>query len=356
MNKSHPVITVGFPAISRHVSLKPFNTFQVPALASAFVRIQTRAQLAHLIQNAYWGSWPKLVMGQGSNVLFATNYSGLVLKNELMGKSVSAQDTDSIYLKVGGGENWHQLVLYCVKHGYGGIENLIGIPGTVGAAPIQNIGAYGVEFAAVCESVEALDLQTGALRVFTAQACQFAYRSSVFKMALKNRYMVLSLTLKLSKKPHFTLTYQELKKVLSPFIDSHALSLPVVSQVVMRLRQSKLPDPQHIPNAGSFFQNPIVERAHWERLQRKCSGMPRHVLACGRVKLSAAWLIERCGWKGRFYESVGVCEHHALILINPHRVHGSALMRLAQAIRQSVFERFAIYLVSEVHILSLETA
>jgi UDP-N-acetylmuramate dehydrogenase len=326
-------------------SLKPYHTFATPHKARQLLHIHSLEQL----KQTYIREQPHYILGAGSNVLFTQDYPGIVLHNTLQGKTVVKENTDFIWLKIAGGENWHQLVQFCVAHNYAGIENLALIPGTVGAAPIQNIGAYGVELKDVFVQLEAFNLQTGQVETFPSSECEFGYRQSVFKNKLKDQYLITQVTLKLTKHPQFNIQYDSLKQMLDR--ETTPLSLAAISNAVIKIRQSKLPDPGQLPNAGSFFKNPVIDRKIYQELTAAHPHMPSYPYNNAAVKIPAGWLIEQCGWKGRQWGNVGVYEHQALVLVNPNQATGAEIYQLAQKIQQDVYDRFGIALMPEVNIL-----
>jgi len=286
-----------------------------------------------------------LVLGGGSNMLFTQDYDGLILHNQLLGIDIS-HDDDFHYVTGAGGENWHDLVMKCAELGLGGIENLALIPGTVGAAPVQNIGAYGVELRDVCQSVEAYDLDSGLKHVFNTEQCQFAYRDSLFKSY--RRYVITSVTLKLTKYWQPTLDYGELK-TWSAQLSQHPTPLQVANQVIM-IRDKKLPNPDLIPNVGSFFKNPLVSLASAQALKTRFPNMPQYP-ANGEVKLAAGWLIDHIGLKGHSIGGAAVHEHQALVLINKQDATSQDVIGLAQHIRVLVEEYFGVVIEPEVNFI-----
>lgn len=336
--------------IEQDISLKPFNTFAIDVKARYFTRINCLTDLQRILSERPWFTTPKMVLGGGSNVLFTQDYEGLVLQNGLMGIETIREDDDHIWLKIGAGENWHDFVMHCVKHGYYGVENLALIPGTVGAAPLQNIGAYGVEIKDTFECLDAIRLRDNAAHTFDHAACKFGYRDSVFKNDLKNQYLISNVTLKLNKKPAFHLEYGNLKAVMSSVRISEP-TLKNVSDAVIQIRQSKLPDPKTIPNAGSFFKNPIVPQQQFEQLHATYNAMPHYAAADNQVKLAAAWLIDQCGFKGKRFENVGVHDKQALVLVNLNQGEGKAIKQLSEQIQTAVLEKFNVALTPEVNIL-----
>lgn len=330
-------------------NLLPYNTFGISALASQFVEVNSVTQLQNLIQEKLISENPFLILGGGSNILFTKNYEGLVLKNNLKGIEVSRENENYVWLKAAGGEVWHELVMYCVNKNWGGIENLSLIPGTVGAAPMQNIGAYGVEIKDTFEELEAINIQTGELEKFNNEQCKFGYRESIFKHEAKGKYFITSVTLKLNKKPVLNTSYGDIEtlikewKIVKPTIAD-------VSKAVIAIRQSKLPDPAQLGNAGSFFKNPVIEISQFEKLQKNYSTLKSFPGPDGKVKIPAAWLIEQAGWKGKRFGNIGVHEKQALVLVNYGGGTGKELIELAHKIIDSVKEKFGVELTPEVNI------
>lgn len=337
--------------ISENVDLFPFNTFHIHAIARYFVTIRNLQDARKVFTSELFQSNRHLILGGGSNVLLTRDFDGVVVKNELTGISVVDETDETIRLKVNSGENWHRFVLYCVDHGYGGVENLSLIPGTVGAAPMQNIGAYGVEIREVISKVEGVDLKTGLVRVFDRDECAFGYRESVFKHELKDRYFISSVTLSLTKKDHrFNVSYGAIKDVLKEK-NVTELSLQAISDAVIAIRSSKLPDPAVIGNAGSFFKNPSVEPTFFAPLKDRYPDIPSFPGENGLVKIPAAWLIEQCGWKGKTLDSIGVHKFQALVLVNYGGGEGKNIWQLAMDIQSSVNEKFNIRLQPEVNVI-----
>lgn len=337
--------------LQRHVSLKQFNTFGIDAQANYFFAVQSIPDFELLFAHEDFKTEPKFILGEGSNILLTGDYPGFVIKNAIKGIQVVSEDDEHIWLKVGGGENWHDFVMYCVQQGYGGIENLSLIPGTVGAAPIQNIGAYGVELRQHFFQLEALHLQDGTLRTFTHDECQFGYRDSVFKNTYKDQYAILSVTLCLDKKPQFQLDYGNIKETLQQ-MDVNDINLKTISDAIIHIRRSKLPDPKQLGNAGSFFKNPMIPAADLVKLQKKFPQIPHFSTEHPELKkVSAAWLIEQCGWKGKRFGDVGIYEKQALILVNYGVGRGVDIKKLALEIQSSVLDEFGIMLMPEVNFI-----
>lgn len=333
-----------------NVSLQCYNTFNIPVTTRYLVRIQN-SRLSKLVQSLLFQGHRHVILGGGSNILFAgKTYDGIVLKNEIMGIETLARDDMHTTLKVGGGVAWSFLVDYCLTHKLGGIENLSLIPGTVGAAPIQNIGAYGVELSDVLESVEIVDLTDGKTRTMTRAECMFGYRDSIFKR-LKD-VLVCTVTVKLTNAPHHRLntTYGSIQQVLSER-DCLTPTISSVSEAVCLLRKHKLPDPRELGNAGSFFQNVTVDDCTCQSLKTKYPALPVFTKAQGRNLIPAAWFIEQCGWKGRRIGRVGVYHNHALIIVNFGEADGDEVKTLADRIIEDVDRQFGVRLVPEVNII-----
>ncbi|HSW68581.1 MAG TPA: UDP-N-acetylmuramate dehydrogenase [Gammaproteobacteria bacterium] len=336
--------------VQQNASLKPFNTFGIEANARYFANIHHTEELLTVLSQNIFHDMPKLILGEGSNVLFTQNYPGLVIKNSIKGVQKIAEDRKHVWLKVGAGENWHDFVMFCISEGYSGIENLSLIPGTIGAAPIQNIGAYGVELCDVFSELEAWDLLNNEIRIFKREDCQFAYRESIFKHLYKNRFSILSVSFCLHKQPEFHIEYGDIRKTLE-IMQVKDLSVKAISDAVIHIRRSKLPDPKELGNAGSFFKNPFVSPDHFTQLQKTFPNIPSFPAEnTDLIKIPAGWLIEQCGWKGKRFGDVGVYEKQALILVNYHAGKGSAILELAQNIQKSVQEKFSVELVPEVRV------
>ncbi|MFB6257590.1 MAG: UDP-N-acetylmuramate dehydrogenase [Flavobacteriales bacterium] len=332
------------------VPLAPLTTFQVPAKAERFLEVKELNTLQEAMKVPEIWEGRKLILGGGSNVLFTEDQGGTVLHNGIEGKELLRRTNGEVLIRVGGGENWHRFVRYCVEKGYGGVENLSLIPGRVGAAPMQNIGAYGVELEEVFEELEAFDLESGRVERFRKEDCAFGYRSSVFKTFHKDRFMILNVTLRLSLEPEFKISYGSLREELER-MEVEELSLDAVSQAVIRIRRSKLPDPEEIGNAGSFFKNPVVDADKFAALQEADPELKGFPLENGNYKIPAARLIERTGWKGKRFDGHGVHDRQPLVLVNHGGAHGSDIRDLAARIRTSVFKQFGVELEPEVNIL-----
>ncbi|MBS0352129.1 MAG: UDP-N-acetylmuramate dehydrogenase [Proteobacteria bacterium] len=334
--------------IQEHFSLKPYNTFGIDAKATFFCEIDSIERLQYILTHDQLVHLPKLILGEGSNILFTQDFPGIVCRMKIKGIEQVEEDSEHIWIKAGAGENWHNFVLYCLANQYAGVENLSLIPGTVGAAPMQNIGAYGVELTQVFEKLTALRIEDGAIQSFTHQDCQFGYRESVFKNIFKNKFIITDVTLRLNKKPQFHLEYGALKQMLNP---NQELTIKKISDAVIEIRTQKLPNPKIIGNAGSFFKNPVVGSQKLEEIKSVYPDVPHHLTADNHYKLAAAWLIEQCHWKGYREKNIGVHKHHALVLVNYGGGSGKAIFQLAKNIQHSVMEKFGVELLAEVNII-----
>lgn len=331
-------------------SLKPYNTFGIDVKAKLFARFDSVEELQELLQLPELKQEQKLILGGGSNLLFTKDFHGVVLQNGIKGIEQVAEDEEHVYLKAGGGEVWHEFVLHTLNLDLGGVENLSLIPGTVGAAPLQNIGAYGVELKDVFLELEAVNLYTSEVKVFDNEACQFGYRESVFKNELKGQYIVTHVVFKLRKKHHLNTSYGAIKATLEE-MQVQEPNIHHVSAAVCHIRQSKLPDPKQIGNAGSFFKNPEIPLSQYEELQVQYPSIPSYPISETTVKVPAGWLIEQCGWKGKVLGNYGVHKNQALVLVNYGGAKGEDIKKLAYEVIESVKEKFGIQLSPEVNIM-----
>ena len=332
--------------MKHQVSLKSYNTFHINVKAHAFTTFSSLEEL----QGFDLANKKHLILGGGSNILFTKDFDGLVLKNEIKGIEVVKEDSDHVYLKVGAGENWHQFVMYCIDHDHAGIENLSLIPGNVGASPMQNIGAYGVEIKEVFESLEAYHLAEKKIVTFSGNDCEFGYRDSVFKRNFKDQFAILNVVFRLNKKPTFNTTYGAIEKELQR-MGVQELSIKSISQAVINIRSSKLPDPNEIGNAGSFFKNPTVDGLKFQSLQEQFPSLVGYRTGPHTVKLAAGWLIEQSGWKGFRKGDAGVHAKQALVLVNYGTAEGAEIYELSEAILLSVYNKFGVTLEREVNIV-----
>ena len=335
--------------IQENISLKPFNTFGLAKNARFFTSVQSEKDLIEALIWAKNKGLEVFILGGGSNILLTQDLNSLVIKIEIEGIEKVKEDSEFVWIKAGAGVIWHDFVMNCIENNWAGVENLSLIPGTVGASPMQNIGAYGIEIKDVFESLIALNRATLELHEFDTAACQFGYRESVFKNDLKNQFIITSVTFKLRKKPVFNLEYGAIKETLAQN-QIQEPSLKSVSDAVIQIRQSKLPDPKEIGNAGSFFKNPTVPTEDWMALKKDYPTIPGYEVEAG-IKIPAAWLIEQCGWKGQRFGEIGVHKNQPLVLVNFGNGDGNEIKKLAERIQTSVREKFGIALSPEVNFI-----
>lgn len=335
--------------LQRNVNLAPFTTFAVEAKTAYFASFTTIEELKKLLSEVK--DRKLLILGGGSNILFRNNFDGVTLHNKIQGISTVKEDENYIVLKVGAGEVWHDFVLYTLSKGWGGVENLSLIPGSVGASPMQNIGAYGVEIKDVFESLEAVEISSGELRTFSHEECQFGYRESIFKKSLKDKYVITSVSYRLSKHPVLNTSYGAIENELKSMGVLHP-TIQDVSKAVIAIRQSKLPDPKEIGNAGSFFKNPIISLSHFEKLKKEYPEIPSYKVSEVEVKVPAGWLIDKAGWKGKTIQNYGVHKKQALVLVNYGKASGEDIYELSEKIIKDIQLRYGILLEREVNIIS----
>jgi UDP-N-acetylmuramate dehydrogenase len=337
--------------IRENISLRPYNTFGIDANAKYFASFQNLDELKAVLETATARDQrTTLVLGGGSNILLTRDVEGIVLKNEISGIDVIGEDDEHLYVKAGAGENWHRLVMYCVERGFGGMENLSLIPGNVGASPMQNIGAYGVEVKDIFHDLEAYHLQDKTMVKFSLADCEFGYRESVFKRKYKNQFIISAVTYRLTKKPKFHTSYGALQQELEK-MHVQELSIQAISQAVINIRTSKLPDPKEVGNAGSFFKNPQVAKEQFKQLQNRFPSIPSFPFDEDHVKVPAGWLIEQCGWKGFRKGDAGCYPKQALVLVNYGNAKGEEIYALSEDILLSVKARFSIDLEREVNVI-----
>lgn len=330
------------------ISLQAYNTFGFSVYCRELHLVDSREHLLELFKAGLFQQNPKIISG-GSNLLLTENIDVPVLVNCIKGIHISGETTEHIYLRLGAGESWHDSVMYAVAHNWGGIENLSLIPGSMGAAPIQNIGAYGVELKEVFHELEALNILTGNIETFNAADCKFGYRDSVFKQEKKNQYVIISVTLKLDKNPVIRTQYGDIQSVLE-VQNLSEITIADVSRAVIQIRQSKLPDPAEIGNSGSFFKNPVIPASQATALQQAYPGLKSFPQNENETKIPAAWLIEQAGWKGHRRGAIGVHEKQALVLVHYGGGKGRDVLQLAQDIQDDVRQKFNITLDFEVNI------
>jgi UDP-N-acetylmuramate dehydrogenase len=331
-------------------SLKNLNTFGIEAHTKYFAEIFSEEELVELLSDDKCRRERKIVLGGGSNILFTKNFNGIVIKNSITGINVLKENEDSVLIEIGAGVIWNDLVNFCVQRNFGGIENLTLIPGTVGAAPIQNIGAYGKELADIFYSLNGFYFENCEKKTFSNSDCKFSYRSSIFKENLKDKFIITSIKLKLNKKFKLNTSY----KTLNEYLEKAGIKNPSIrniSDAVAEIRRSKLPDPSKLGNAGSFFKNPEVNYETLEKMKSVYPDIKSFPSESGKVKLSAGWLIEICGWKGKRVGDVGTSPDHALVICNFGNATGGEILEFAMRVKEEVANKFGITLQEEVNIL-----
>jgi UDP-N-acetylmuramate dehydrogenase len=335
--------------IQSNVNLLAYNTFSIGVNAKYFARFENVDALRSILKNN--PDEELLILGGGSNILFTKDFNGIVIKNEIKGFRIIEENENYVVVESGAGENWHQFVLRCIDHNFGGLENLSLIPGSVGASPMQNIGAYGVEIKDVFEKLQAYHIPTGEVHEFKHSDCEFGYRESIFKRKLKGQYVILTVSFKLSKKSTINSSYGAIESEL----EKMGISSPTIrdiSNAVIAIRTSKLPDPKIIGNAGSFFKNPVVPKALLLEIQKTFPDVPFYANENSEtVKLPAGWLIEKAGWKGKTFENFGVHKMQALVLVNYGSAKGSEILELSAQIIKDITDKFGVTLEREVNIL-----
>lgn len=334
--------------ISQNTSLKPFNTFGIDVKANRFSTFSSTKELNQILKENINESL--LILGGGSNLLLTKDFDGLVLKNEIRGIEVISENDSDVLVKVGAGEVWHEFVLYCISKNFCGIENLSLIPGSVGASPMQNIGAYGVEIKDVFDHLEAFEIATGEIHTFDNATCEFGYRESIFKHSVKNQYVITHVYFKLSKKQNTNTSYGAINQQLEIMGITNP-SIKDVSDAVIAIRSSKLPNPKEIGNAGSFFKNPVIDKEHFQEILKEYPNAPNYPVTENQVKVPAGWLIETAGWKGKVVGETGVHKNQALVLVNYGGATGEEIYQLSTDIIADINQKFKILLTTEVNIL-----
>ena len=329
----------------KNYSLKNYNSFRVNYKANFFLKIENNKSLIDFLSDKKFKNEKKLILGGGSNILFTKDFEGVILYSCIKGIHILEENNNHIKVKVGSGENWDDFVKFCVTKNWYGIENLSLIPGSVGAAPIQNIGAYGVEIKDYIYDVNGIDLKNNIKKTYSNKSCNFEYRDSIFKRELKNNFFVTEVTFVLMKNKKFTLDYSELKN-----INSQGLTIQNIRDKIIEIRNSKLPDPKLLANAGSFFKNPIINIKIATKIKEKYNDFKCYQINESMVKISAAWLIEKSGWKGHKEKNIGVYNKHALVLVNYSSENGKDIKMLSNKIKESVLKKFNIILEKEVNI------
>jgi UDP-N-acetylmuramate dehydrogenase len=335
--------------IEKNKSLKNDNTFGIDVCARKYVEIYDEEELKQLLFLSELKDEPKLVLGGGSNILFTRDYNGIVIKNSIPGIKIIFEDEKHCLIKAGAGVIWNDLVLFAVEKNLGGIENLISIPGTVGAAPVQNIGAYGEELQNTFHSLKGIFIDNVEESVFDKEECKFGYRESIFKEELKDKFIITYVILELYKNPQPVFNYGFVKNELDK-MNKENYSIKDISDIIAIIRHDKLPDPTSIGNAGSFFKNPELDKDQFLELKKEHPEIPCFTTPHDKVKIPAGWLIEKCGWKGKRIKNVGVHENQALVLVNYGNATGTDILSLANEIKISVIKTFGIELTEEVNI------
>lgn len=335
--------------IEENKQLKPFNTFGINCTARYFTEIKNLEDIDEILESKLFQNYPHLILGGGSNILLTKDYDGIVIRNCLTGHSKIHSEGDLVDVKAAAGENWHQFVKYTIGEGLGGLENLSLIPGCVGASPMQNIGAYGVEVKDTVTEVEAYSLEDKVIRTFSNEECRFGYRDSIFKQEAKGKYIITGVTYRLSKSPVFNTKYGAIEQELEA-MGVTDLSLDAISQAVVNIRSSKLPNPAELGNSGSFFKNPVIPEEKFDELKREFPDIPGYPQEDG-IKVPAGWMIESLGWKGKRFGDAGVHTKQALVLVNYGKASGSEIFDLSSRILDSVKEKFGIDLEREVNIV-----
>ena len=330
----------------KNFSLRPYNTFGINVQSKQFIGIKNTEELKYVLRQKK--DKKILIIGGGSNLLLTRDFEGLTLRIESRGIEIIREDQESVTVKVAAGENWHEFVLWCLENDLGGLENLALIPGSVGAAPIQNIGAYGAELKYVFSSCEAISVSNGAMKTFSKAACQFRYRNSIFKNELKGQYVITSVNFLLNKAPH---SINDSFKGLSEKMEGKNKTIQNIAHAVIAIRSKKLPNPKEIGNGGSFFKNPVIPVSQFKALQKQYINIPHYPDSKGKIKVSAAWMIDVLGLKGFRKGDAGVHENQPLVLVNYGNASGKAIKALAEKIQSDVAEKFGINLTAEVNII-----
>lgn len=334
--------------VRENYSLKNYNTFGIDVKCRYFVESDTESEFLEFVSSYELKPEEIMVLGEGSNFLFTDDFDGTVFYPTMKGMEIVEENDEHVWVKVGAGEVWDDFVAWAVERGYGGVENLSFIPGHVGAAPVQNVGAYGMEAGDTIERVEAIQIEKARKETISAADCRFAYRDSIFKGEWKNRYIVTYVVFRLTKVPEFRLNYGSVHEELQKLGE---VSLKNIRRAIIQIRQAKLPDVKELPNAGSFFKNPVVSREQAGRLKERYPELPVYPVDEDRVKLAAGWLIEQCGWKGKDLGKAGVYEKQALILVNRAGASGVEVARLANEVKKSVFMTFGVWIEPEVYVI-----
>jgi len=336
--------------ITTDKNLKDANTFGVECIAKHYAPIHKLSDLRELMLSDVFDKEKRLIIGGGSNLLLVGDFDGLVIHNLMEGIKVVKVGEKTVQIETMAGESWHDLVQFCVEGNLGGIENLSLIPGSVGAAPMQNIGAYGVELKDCFISLDAMHLESGQIKTFNKEQCGFGYRTSVFKEELRDQYIILSVLLELQIEPSFNLSYGKVQEVIDAHFEG-VVSVKTVSAAICSIRESKLPNPTEIGNSGSFFKNAFIKASHYKTLASLYDNIPHYPAEYDMVKIPSAWLIEQCGWKGKVVGNTGTYKNHSLVLVNHGNASGQEIYELSEAIVKSVKDKFDITLMREVNVV-----
>jgi len=336
--------------IIKNKSLANLNTFRIDVNAKYFSSINSIQDLQSLCEHSIYSKNELFILGGGSNILLTKDVDSLVIKNDIKGIEILKDDDDTVEIMAGGGENWHEFVMFCVAREYGGIENLSLIPGNIGAAPMQNIGAYGVEIKDTFQYLNAFHIQSGEIHQFNNNDCQFGYRESIFKNKFKGEYIILNIVLKLNKKPRVNSSYGDIEKKLIEW-DINNPSIKDISEAVISIRESKLPNPKKIGNSGSFFKNPIINSEQFKTLLDNYPNVVYYKMDNDLFKIAAGWLIDNAGWKGKTFNNYGIHKKQALVLVNYGGASGSDINDLSEKIIDDIHEKYKIKLEKEVNIL-----
>ena len=336
-------------SMQQNISLKPFNTFGIDVKTKLFLEWNSVEDVVEYAKSEELKSHNRLILGGGSNMLLTEDFDGLAIKNNILGRELISESGNDVIVKIGGGEVWHDIVLWTISQGWNGMENMSLIPGSMGAAPIQNIGAYGIELKDVFVELEAIDLSTGEQKTFSLEECEFGYRNSVFKNFYKGKYVIVSVTLRLSKEENFNTKYGAISQELE-IAGVTKLSAKAISNAVITIRKSKLPDPNELGNSGSFFKNPIIPVSQYEEAKYDYPALPSYPAGDGLVKVPAGWLIDQSGWKGKRIGNCGVHTKQALVLVNYGGATGNEIFQLSEDIIADVIQKFGIELEREVNV------
>ncbi len=336
--------------IKENFSLKNYNTFGINSLTQKFISFKSEIEIQEYLSNHDLSKGKLLILGGGSNILFSQNFNGTIIKSEINGINELERNSKNIFLEIGSGVVWDDLVKFAIENNYGGIENLSMIPGTVGAAPIQNIGAYGVELEEVFYKLEGIDLFTNKKLIFEKDECKFGYRDSIFKHDYKNKFLITKVILKLNLIHKLKTNYRAIQEEIKD-IDQSKLGIKLLSEIIIKIRSSKLPDPNKIGNAGSFFKNPVINKSQFEKLKSKHKDLVFFEVDENQYKIPAGWLIEKIGFKGKRFGNVGVHKYQALVLVNYGNAKGSEILKLVNIIKEKIKNNFNLELECEVNIV-----